>query len=436
MLKRISVKGYKSLDGVNVALKPLCVLIGPNAAGKSNFLDALQLLSRISSSRTLKDAFDPPYRGKPLESFAFGTDGIEGVLRSESATFSIEADVELSDSVIHSVDGQIRDMRRSTEDGSPSNGHAKESTFIKERFLRYRIAVEIVPQSGILRVKDEYLAALAQNGQPTKKRMPFLEKKNRKLHLRMEGQAHPKYYEEFLDHTILSMPHYPPHYPHLVAMNKELASWNFFYLEPRERMRALNPVKESRHIGQMGEDLASFLNTLKVLDPPRFRSVEKAIHHLIPSITGIDLAINSVGEVELRLREGSTPVPARILSEGTLRLLGLLALSGAKDTPSLIGFEEPENGIHPRRIRLIADFLRNLSQQTQVIVTSHSPLLADSVLERDLFVCRRKDRQTEIFAFDAPDGPLWKESHIDTAFDETDESMPISQRILRGDFDA
>ena len=61
MLKRVHVKGYKSLADVEVRLEPLTVLFGPNAAGKSNFLDALQLLSRLGASRTLKDAFDPPY---------------------------------------------------------------------------------------------------------------------------------------------------------------------------------------------------------------------------------------------------------------------------------------------------------------------------------------------------------------------------------------
>jgi AAA15 family ATPase/GTPase len=72
MLKRIKIQGYKSLVDLEVNLNPLSLLFGPNAAGKSNFLDALQLLSRIATSRTLKDAFEPPYRGKPLESFTFG----------------------------------------------------------------------------------------------------------------------------------------------------------------------------------------------------------------------------------------------------------------------------------------------------------------------------------------------------------------------------
>ena len=66
MLTRIHIQGYKSLKNVEVRLSELSVLFGPNAAGKSNFLDCLQLLSKLATSRTIKEAFEPPYRGKPL----------------------------------------------------------------------------------------------------------------------------------------------------------------------------------------------------------------------------------------------------------------------------------------------------------------------------------------------------------------------------------
>src|SRR3990170_2077438 len=111
MIKRVKIQGYKSLREVEVCLAPLSVLFGPNAAGKSNFLDALQLLSRIATSRNLKEAFEPPYRGKPLESYWFGDGGIEGLLKKESAAFSIEVDVELSPAVIQEVNRQISQMK-------------------------------------------------------------------------------------------------------------------------------------------------------------------------------------------------------------------------------------------------------------------------------------------------------------------------------------
>ena len=99
MLKRVHIKGYKSLVDVELRLEPLTVLIGANASGKSNFLDALQLLAGLATSRTVKQAFDPPYRGKPLESFNIGKDRIKGLLDQDRLTFSIEADLRISDAV-------------------------------------------------------------------------------------------------------------------------------------------------------------------------------------------------------------------------------------------------------------------------------------------------------------------------------------------------
>jgi predicted ATPase len=154
-------------------------------------------------------------------------------------------------------------------------------------------------------------------------------------------------------------------------------------------------------------------------------------------VTGIDVGVNRLGEVELKLLEGTTPVPARVLSEGTLRVLGLLALGGAKEPPALIGFEEPENGINPRRIRLIAELLKTrvATGDTQLIVTTHSTLLADLIPNESLFVCHRRDGRTVIEPF-APDwGEFSRNQDVAEAMD-AEESLPVSERILRGDFDA
>jgi predicted ATPase len=415
-------------------LQPLSVLFGPNAAGKSNFLDALQLLSRMVASRTLKEAFEPPYRGKPLESFTFGPSGLDFLLAKESASFSIEVDVELSPSVVATVNRQIGEMRKGKSGDGTTREEGKPQASVRETHLRYRIEVEILPKSGILRVADEHLTALTEKGETTKARRPFLEKVKNRLHLRMEGQAHPTYYEQYLDHSVLSLPLYPPHYPHLVALRQELTRYFFFYFEPRERMRAPCPVKEVRHIGVMGEELASFLNTLKALDARQFKAVEKSLRMIIPSVTSIDVDVNSLGEVDLWLMEGPMRVPARVVSEGTLRVLGLLALSGASESPALIGFEEPENGIHPRRLRMIADLLKSrvATGDTQLIVTTHSPALPDMLPDDSLFVCQKVDARTEIAPFKTW-GPLGRRKDIDEALDE---HLTPSQRIMRGDFDA
>lgn len=438
MVRRIHIQNYKSLRDVEVTLKPLSVLFGPNAAGKSNFIDALQLLSRIVGSRSLKEAFEPPYRGKPMESFSFDEAGLEGLLNRDSALFRLEVDVELSPVVIESVTREILEMRRGQGPKDNGGGESKKAaSYIHHTQLRYSIEIGISPRSGVLHVADEYLVALGRDGIPKAKPQPFVEKVRNRIHLRMERQSHPTYFDRYLDHAIVSRPHYPPHYPHLTAFKKELQSWFFYYFEPRERMRAPTSVKEVRHIGLMGEELAAFLNTLRNTDPRQFGAVERAMHSLIPDVTGIRTEVNKVGEVELSLMEGKVAMPARVVSEGTLRALGLLALGGVKEPPAVIGFEEPENGVHPRRIRDIAKILtaRADSGDTQLVVTTHSPILPDHVPDSSLFVCRKEKGATIIEPFETW-GPLGRKPDINKVLDESAEQLPVSQRMLRGDFDA
>jgi predicted ATPase len=144
-----------------------------------------------------------------------------------------------------------------------------------------------------------------------------------------------------------------------------------------------------------------------------------------------------LGAVELRLLEGKTPIPARVLSEGTLRILGLLSLEGAKERPALLGFEEPENGVHPRRISLIAEFLKTRPEigDTQVIVTTHSPILPDLIPDKYLYVCRKTKGGTKIDPYKATWGSLGRTQDIDHALND-EGGLSISERMVRGDFDA
>ena len=176
MLKRIKIQGYKSLVDLELNLKPLSVLVGPNASGKSNFLDALQLLSRIATCHTLEEAFDPPYRGHPLESFTFGGEGIKSLLEKERVSFSIEVDVQLSNAVIESVNQRIQKIRETAEKDTQSADKPvpKQLPPVREENLRYRIEMEMLPKLGILRVADEYLAALSADGKPKQKQEAFL----------------------------------------------------------------------------------------------------------------------------------------------------------------------------------------------------------------------------------------------------------------------
>src|SRR3989304_199747 len=124
MLSRLTVKDFKSLRELTIGLPRMAGVFGPNAAGKSNLLDAIQALSRIGTERTLAEALEP-IRGHPVEAFRFPSGGLAEMLTSSAERFSMEADLS-------------RD---------------------KDAY-RYRVGVEIAPATGALAVLDECLCAL------------------------------------------------------------------------------------------------------------------------------------------------------------------------------------------------------------------------------------------------------------------------------------
>lgn len=97
MLRRIAVKGFKSLLDVDQELPSLAVFAGPNAAGKSNLLDAIQTLSRLGTERTFSDALAEPIRGFPAELFTFPEDGLPGLLAKRRAKLCLEAEPDEHD---------------------------------------------------------------------------------------------------------------------------------------------------------------------------------------------------------------------------------------------------------------------------------------------------------------------------------------------------
>jgi len=117
----------------------------------------------------------------------------------------------------------------------------------------------------------------------------------------------------------------------------------------------------------------------------------------------------------------------------------LLALGGVKDPPAVIGFEEPENGIHPRRVRAVAELLKTRASggDTQIIATTHSPILPDLIPDDSLYACRKTTDGTRIEAFATT--PLWRGRDIEHVLNdegEPEEQCSVGERIMRGDFDA
>src|SRR5260370_4442538 len=109
--------------------------------------------------------------------------------------------------------------------------------------------------------------------------------------------------------------------------------------------------------------------------------------------------------------QGQTRISVGALWEGTLGILGLLALASMKEAQSMIGIEEPETGMHPHRLDLIASLLQaRASDDTQVIATTHSPVLVDRIPKKSLYAFRKVNGKTAIDSLSHLEAQRYKRS--------------------------
>lgn len=113
---------------------------------------------------------------------------------------------------------------------------------------------------------------------------------------------------------------------------------------------------------------------------------------------------------------------ANLLSDGTLRLLSLLAILKTPDPPPLVCIDEPEIGLHPSWIRLLAELLESAATRTQLIVTTHSPELVSQVKPNHVVVVEKEEGATALSRLTEDElagwldkfrlGDLWLAGHI------------------------
>ena len=168
-----------------------------------------------------------------------------------------------------------------------------------------------------------------------------------------------------------------------------------------------------------GVNLTAVLLALKEQHPEAFLRLETELLRLVPEFTELVFLDHPDDRVELALRIADEPKPvtAENLSQGTLYLLALLALSFRPQPPSLVCIEEVDRGIHPRMMREVRDLLYRLSYPAeygeqrapvQVIATTHSPYLLDQFRDHpeEVVIAQKHGREASFTRLsDRPDLP-------------------------------
>ena len=361
MITRLEVDGFKSLRDFAVDLEPFTVLIGPNSAGKSNILDALALLSRLSSM-SIDDALKQG-RGKAIDQFT---------RRGGEAGTTIRLAVELFIAPVESVE--------SDEPAVPR---------LPNRF-RYEVAIErrALPSGAErLAIKDERLALCERTADPWMATHPGLAAQveygpgPREVLKHQRETARQRILTTFsevgLDDDRKGN--------ETDSVASELASYRLIHIDPASLRNA------SERLGSdiLAPDASNLPTVLANLPPPILGAIRADLVGLVPGIASFDIVPEADAfRIEFELSSGER-LPARLASDGTLRILALLTALQVEPRSSVMSIEEPENGVYPGRLRKLVDFLQQATTPSehveippQIIVTTHSPVLIAALRAR------------------------------------------------------
>lgn len=390
MITYIKIDGFKSFHNFEMEFTPFTVIAGANASGKSNLFDALTLLSRLAETDNLKRAFSEQ-RGEFIEMFTqYGDDKYANQIH-----FAVEM----------LVNRKVKDAWGSEIE-------------LKYTRLRYELNIRrFTNLSGIedLQVINERLVKLNHKEDRWIKIIPKLKLETWRPKVgEGKGKRGIPYIDTTLEENISTVlvpqdgsqgnrRRFPLNnatrtvlssfdtidFPHVLAAKEEMKSWKFLQLNPEDLRQATSKNNGGDIITISGKNLAAVLFRIKQIDSYSLKQISRKLNAFLPNFTEVDVIDDNENKQYLiKLKDiDKKEFSSRVLSEGTLRILALCILEFDDKHTGLLCFEEPENGIHPFRIKAMTKLLKDLSVDfddiemslRQVIVNTHSPVLVGNM---------------------------------------------------------
>ena len=412
MLTRLKVSGFKNLVDVDVHFGPFTCIAGANGVGKSNLFDAILFLSSLME-RTLAEAAlsvrDESQKTGDVKSIfhRMGSDN-DREMRFEAemilpkhALDDLGQHVDASITLVRYV---LRLGLRKTDSYRSDAGPLEvlEETLVP---MRLRDASEHI----IFPVSKEWRESVLEGRRTSEFISTELQDDQLIVRMHQDGRSGRLLTRPAaaLPRTILSTVQ-TGEYPTALLVRREMQSWRLLQLESS----ALRRPDEFRTMPRMGANGSHMAATLYQLarkpsangnangksDEAKscavYAQVANRLATLLEDVREIIIDRDETRELFtllVRTRDG-TLHPARDLSDGTLRFLALTVMEFDRQSGGVLCLEEPENGIHPRRIPVMLQLLQDIATDTdepcdeanplrQVIVNTHSPAVFQQVPE-------------------------------------------------------
>jgi predicted ATPase len=163
-------------------------------------------------------------------------------------------------------------------------------------------------------------------------------------------------------------------------------------------VKGAGDVEDNRHLRPQAENLAAFLYWMQQKQPSHFANIQDTVRQIAPFFDEFRLAPSKLNETKIRLEwkeKGSDAYfNASSLSDGTLRFICLTTLLLQPQLPAVILLDEPELGLHPAAITLLADLLSSAATRTQVIVSTQSVTLVNQFEPDSVWAVDRHEGQS------------------------------------------
>lgn len=361
-------------------LEPLNVLIGPNASGKSNLIEALSILAGAP-----KDIQEPIRRGGGVRHWVWKGDG-----RSFTTA---------------TIDVTLTHPNLLATQAMPIRYRLLFTDFVKPLVLVNEFVESEEPLAPS--EKEPYIYYRNLQGQPVISVSEGEGRVTRKL-AREDVR---------LDQSILSQRKDSYSYPELTSVGSLFQSIAF-YRELNVGRNAPARLPQPADLRQDillsdGSNLSLMLSVL--LNQPLIKErILERMRDFYPSFKDVTTPVIGSTVQTFFHEEGLVDsVPATRLSDGSMRFLYLLAALCDPNPPSIICIEEPELGLHPDIIPEVAKLLVEASSRSQIFVTTHSDILVDALTDvpEAVVVCEKVDGATQLRRLDADDLKPWLEEY-------------------------
>ena len=363
MLKKITVHGFKSIERQTIDLQALNVLIGANGSGKSNLLAALSFFR--ASALGNRDILVKKLGGADRLLF-------HGKKSTKSCFFACEEDLFSYEQTLIPVAGDRLDV-------------AKESL-------------------SILGDETEWSEGGSDIGN--------LEERLR------ENEEHT--IDELLAQGEISEEEAEDQRSEFPSAKQHIEGWRMYHLHDTTATAAVKStcnVDDNRYLREDASNLAAYIFWLKQSHPTEYRQIVSIIQLAIPYFEDFVMQPLRGNERTIRLewkqRGSDAYFDADSLSDGSLRFVSLTTLLKQPKAamPRLIAIDEPELGLHPLAIRLLAEMLDAAAEHTQILVATQSVTLLDNFPLEQVIVAEHDGKGSVFHRLNSRDYQAWLENY-------------------------